>query len=132
MSEPKIVIVCGGRDYNDRATVYKVLDEVQPYVVVHGACGVDAEDAGWKGMRGADAMADEWACQYSVRHKRRPARWRRLGRAAGPIRNRQMAEAHPTATVIAFPGGDGTASMIRIARERGMTVRLVTVEGVLL
>ena len=132
MAEQKIVIVCGGRDYNDRATVYKVLDEVGPDVLVHGACRVDKDRPVWHRMQGLDRLADDWACNRFIAHARRPAAWTRLGKAAGPIRNRQMAEEFPTATVIAFPGGSGTANMVSIARERGMKVRLVTVEGVLL
>ena len=130
--DQKIVIVCGGRSYNDRATVYKVLNELRPDVLVHGACGVDADMQDWPHMRGVDAKADDWAIERGKAFQRRPAAWKRLGNKAGPIRNRQMAEEFPTATVIAFPGGDGTASMISIAREAGMTVRLVTVDGVLL
>ncbi len=58
-----------------------------------------------------------------------PADWRRHGRAAGPIRNRELLElaisravalASPAAPVavlvVAFPGGAGTASLVQQAR----------------
>ena len=58
-----------------------------------------------------------------------PAEWGRHGRAAGPIRNRELlqqaiarAEAHTSLTclasvlVVAFPGGPGTASLVQQAR----------------
>jgi K+-sensing histidine kinase KdpD len=58
-----------------------------------------------------------------------PARWERHGRAAGPIRNRELleqaiarAEAHTSpgsvasVLVVAFPGGPGTASLVQQAR----------------
>jgi predicted Rossmann-fold nucleotide-binding protein len=58
-----------------------------------------------------------------------PARWERHGRAAGPIRNRELlqlaiaeAMAHTSAMastsvlVVAFPGGAGTASLVQQAR----------------
>jgi hypothetical protein len=58
-----------------------------------------------------------------------PARWERHGRAAGPIRNRELLEqaiaravAHSSpgsmasVLVVAFPGGAGTASLVQQAR----------------
>jgi hypothetical protein len=58
-----------------------------------------------------------------------PADWRRHGRAAGPIRNRELLElavaragAHSapgalvSVLVVAFPGGAGTASLVQQAR----------------
>ena len=58
-----------------------------------------------------------------------PARWERHGRAAGPIRNRELLEqaiaravAHTSPSsvasvvVVAFPGGPGTASLVQQAR----------------
>lgn len=126
------IIVCGGRSYNDRATVYKVLDQLRPDVVVHGACGVDADARDWSRMRGADRFADEWAVLKGVQRHRRPAMWDLMGNKAGPVRNRQMATEFPTATVVAFPGGKGTGNMVSIACELGMTVRHVTIEGALI
>ena len=58
-----------------------------------------------------------------------PAQWQRHGRAAGPIRNRELLEqaiaravAHTSpcsiasVLVVAFPGGPGTASLVQQAR----------------
>jgi hypothetical protein len=58
-----------------------------------------------------------------------PAEWGRHGRAAGPIRNRELLEqaiaravAHTSpcsiasVLVVAFPGGAGTASLVQQAR----------------
>jgi K+-sensing histidine kinase KdpD len=58
-----------------------------------------------------------------------PAQWQLHGRAAGPIRNRELlqqaiakAVAHTSPVsiasvlVVAFPGGAGTASLVREAR----------------
>lgn len=131
----KTVVVCGGRSYADREVVYRVLDKVAPDVVVHGACGVDADDGApdCRRMHGADRLADDWALsRLPAFPRRRAAAWKRLGKKAGPIRNQQMADEFPTAEVIAFPGGKGTANMISIAHKAGMTVCLVTMEGVLL
>ncbi len=81
------------------------------------------------GARGADAAIARAAHQLGWSALVLPAEWRRHGRAAGPIRNRQLlalavakAEAHTSpgvstsVLVVAFPGGSGTASLVREAR----------------
>ena len=81
------------------------------------------------GARGADAAIARAAHQLGWSALVLPAEWRRHGRAAGPIRNRQLlalavakAEARPSpgvstsVLVVAFPGGSGTASLVREAR----------------
>ncbi len=68
------------------------------------------------GAKGADALGKEWADSIGVATTCYPADWGTYGDAAGPIRNRQMAEAGAD-LVVAFPGTNGTASMTRIARE---------------
>ncbi|WP_411877218.1 SLOG family protein [Vulcanococcus limneticus] len=81
------------------------------------------------GTRGADRAIGRAARQLGWPSEVLPADWRRHGRAAGPIRNRQLLElaisravalnsaAAPVAVlVVAFPGGAGTASLVQQAR----------------
>ena len=81
------------------------------------------------GARGADAAIGRAAQQLGWSALVMPAQWERHGRAAGPIRNRELleqaiakAEAHTSpgslasVFVVAFPGGPGTASLVREAR----------------
>jgi predicted Rossmann-fold nucleotide-binding protein len=81
------------------------------------------------GARGADQAIGRAAHQLGWRVQSLAAEWRRFGRCAGPIRNRQLleqalieAQAHTSASfsasvlVIAFPGGAGTASLVQQAR----------------
>ena len=81
------------------------------------------------GARGADAAIGRAAQQLGWSALVMPAQWERHGRAAGPIRNRELleqavarAEAHSSpgyqasVLVVAFPGGAGTASLMREAR----------------
>lgn len=108
-----ILLVCGGRDYDDWDTLCRELDALQPLIVIHGAA------------RGADRMTDRWARLRGVPRRPYPADWTRYGNAAGPLRNQQMLdEGHPTG-VLAFPGGPGTADMVRRARAAGLPVRRV-------
>jgi hypothetical protein len=107
------VLVAGGRRYSDFARVCRELDRLGPVAcVLHG------------GARGADRLAELWAAARGVPCVAVPADWRRLGRAAGPVRNRAML-ALGVDLVLAFPGGPGTAGLIALAREAGVRVRSV-------
>lgn len=107
------ILVCGGRDYTDREAVFAAFDRVhakQPItLLIHGAA------------RGADALADDWARARGVPREPHPADWAKHGRSAGPRRNWRMLEAGPDG-VVAFPGGRGTADMVRQARAAGVPV----------
>ncbi|HWY35733.1 MAG TPA: DUF2493 domain-containing protein [Nitrosopumilaceae archaeon] len=106
----KQVIVTGGRDYNDWATVKSVLDFHQPDVVIQG------------GAKGADRLARVWAMTKGIEPITVDAEWTKHGRAAGPIRNREMLDKYPNAFVIAFPGDRGTADCVRAATERNRII----------
>ena len=49
------------------------------------------------------------------------ADWDKYGKAAGPIRNQEMLDQEPN-IVIAFPGGKGTADMVKRAKVVGLKV----------
>ncbi|MCX5967467.1 MAG: SLOG family protein [Cyanobacteria bacterium] len=81
------------------------------------------------GARGADRTIGRAAFQLGWPVEVLPADWRRHGRAAGPIRNRELLElaisraealssaaAPVSVLVVALPGGAGTASLVREAR----------------
>lgn len=109
------VLVCGGRDYDDGETLARTLDRLHArhgdaLEIVHGAA------------RGADLLAEEWAKQNEVPYIGVPARWRKGGKNAGPERNKRMLDRYQPKGVVAFPGGNGTANMIRQAKEAGLSV----------
>ena len=105
------ILVCGGRDYANVQHVFETLDEVNPSVVLHGAA------------RSADRLAGRWAMERGVSCRPYPADWNRYGKSAGFRRNEEMLDKEHPDLVIAFPGGNGTAHMIRTARQRGYQVR---------
>ena len=83
------------------------------------------------GARGADAAIARAAHQLGWCSLVMPAQWQQHGRAAGPIRNREllqqaiaraMAHSSPgsmaSVLVVAFPGGAGTASLVQQGRRR--------------
>lgn len=108
------VLVTGGRNYNDFSAVRRALDAIRKdsgiAQLIHG------------GATGADAMAAEWADFYGVEAVCVPADWKQHGPAAGPIRNRAMLTYQPD-VVVAFPGGRGTADMIRQAERAGIRIQ---------
>jgi hypothetical protein len=119
------VLVCGGRNYQDSDHVHNTLcaldAERGPITcIIHGAAtGADTE-----GMRWAQLMA---TAPRKITHAPFAADWRTHGRAAGPIRNQRMLdEGHPD-LVVAFPGGRGTADMVRRAQRAG--VEVIQVQG---
>lgn len=108
------VLVCGGRDYQDSRRVYAVLDKL------HAEAGIDRLIEG--GANGADHLAWAWSQLRGVASERFEADWENQGSFAGPARNKRMLdEGHPD-LVIAFPGGRGTADMVRKARRAGVEV----------
>jgi len=75
------------------------------------------------GAKGADRMAREWCCrQPEIQMINEPADWKMHGRAAGPIRNKRMLDEYEPDMVLAFPGGAGTANMVKQARAAGVKV----------
>ncbi len=51
-----------------------------------------------------------------------PAEWSKYGRRAGPIRNKQMLDVGKPHLVVAFPGGAGTANMVKQAKAAGVPI----------
>ena len=103
-----ITIIAGGRDYNITMSDEAWLDTLPIREVVSG------------GASGVDAGGEAWAKKRGIPIKRFPADWKTHGRAAGPIRNRQMAEYADA--VVLFPGGRGTDSMRREAERQGLRI----------
>jgi hypothetical protein len=97
-------------------TLYKVLDHIQietPIdLLITGGCS------------GADQLAELWANARGITIKVVPAKWNIHGRAAGPIRNMEMALLKPD-LVVAFKGGRGTQDMVNKAKELGIPVKEV-------
>lgn len=103
------ILVCGGRDFTDKTAVYAAL---VPYLREYRA---DLEIV--SGMaKGADHFAWLFSHHYDLVCHQFPADWEKHGRAAGPIRNQQMIDEGQPDLVIAFPGGKGTADMVRRAK----------------
>ena len=107
------VLVCGGRDFCDGSKFVSAMRSLRlkpEDTIIHG----DAPGADW--------MANSWAREYDIGVRAFPADWKRHGKAAGPMRNKQMLDEGMPDLVVAFPGGRGTADMVRQARAAGVRV----------
>jgi hypothetical protein len=137
------VLVCGGRDFG-YINLHKPSEEKeQEYKFIFSTLNDFArensdqynETDNWLpndlfiiagGARGVDTAAIDWAIIYWVTYQEYYADWEKYGKAAGAIRNKQMLDEGKPDVVIAFPGGKGTANMIKQAEERGIKVIRVT------
>lgn len=108
------VLVCGGRDYGDKARLFVVLDDA---IKTHGLTSIIHGAA-----RGADLLAEEWARSRQVPYLGVPARWNEEGTAAGPLRNQRMIARAKPEVCIAFPGGSGTLNCVHQAEDAGIMV----------
>lgn len=74
---------------------------------------------------GADSLGERYAKERGFKLETYPADWKDHGRAAGPIRNAQMANI--ANALIAFWDGKsrGTKNMIETATKRGLQVAVV-------
>jgi hypothetical protein len=109
------VLICGGRNFHDwglfSLTMVEWSNKVGPFT--HYISG---------GAPGADTLARRWAKSYGAPLTEYRANWHAHGRAAGPIRNQKMLDEGKPDLVIAFPGGPGTADMVRRAKTVGVRV----------
>lgn len=108
------VIVCGGRNYRDRAAVFAALDRLHAErvidIVMQGAA------------KGADELAHEWAAERDIPCVSYKAEWDLYGNRAGPLRNQKMLDIGMPDGVVAFPGWRGTADMVERAEVAGLKV----------
>lgn len=96
-------IVAGGRDFNNRAIMDKILSKyinLQSDIIISGCA------------RGADTLGAEWAATHGVPLQTFPAQWEQYGKGAGYVRNAEMA-AHADRLIAFWDGTSrGTHHMI--------------------
>lgn len=109
------ILVCGGRDFQDKDYLFECLYNLyanNPHIelLIHG------------GARGADTLAGQWAETVGIKTVVYKAEWSTYGKAAGSIRNQLMLDSESPDVVLAFPGGNGTADMVRRSKSQGIEV----------
>ena len=86
------VIIAGGRDFNDYALLSRV---VSKFLAEQSDTNIEIVSGG---AQGADALGERYAQENHLPVTRYPANWQQYGKAAGHIRNKQMAD-HANALV---------------------------------
>lgn len=113
------ILVTGSRDFEGYGVVVSALRKHKPTFLYHGAAG------------GLDSLVELWAkTSGQVDYQGFPAKWTLEGNSAGPRRNsRMLKEALEKGLdmCLAFPGGTGTADMVRKAERAGIPVVRVEV-----
>ncbi len=106
------LIIAGGRDYppseQDVEYVTNLVEKEGVTEIVSG------------GARGADAFGESMAVDLDLDLKIFPADWDNNGKAAGFVRNAEMA--NYADAVLLFPGGRGTAHMRKMAENRFLRI----------
>ncbi len=121
------VLVTGGRHYAHREKVFNALADLLEIdeehwmgtvtlTVIHGHCLVLGK------LSGADRWADEFATVYWCHCLSFPLD-PKDGSFAGFKRNQKMLDEGKPELVLAFPGGTGTADMVKRAKNAGIEVR---------
>ncbi len=110
------VIIAGGRTITDPELVHMAMSKFTeggrwPSEIVSG------------GANGVDFMGEKWARDHHIPVKLYPAQWGKHGKAAGPIRNKEMAF-YADELVAIWSGSPGTANMIGHMRKLGKPVHI--------
>ncbi len=115
----KRIVVAGCRNFEDYEIAEKYIDmciqnirEKYGLIFVSGGCS------------GADRLGELYAEKNGFDIELHPADWKKYGRAAGPKRNKEMADVSDY--VICFWDGKsiGTKNIIECARKLGKPVRI--------
>lgn len=124
------VLVCGGRGYRNEQEAFKALDIL--YSSENGPITLVIQG----GAPGADSLAHKWADKNGIPNKTFPAKWNdfsepciigqgqygKYNKLAGSKRNKQMLDEGQPDMVFAFPGGSGTADMVKQAKKSNVRV----------
>ena len=114
------LIIAGCRDFTDRDFIYEGMDS---FITDHGTPRLIIEG----GATGVDRIAGHYANDNNIPLMVFRADWTKYGRAAGPIRNEEMAK-HGTHLLAFWDGKSrGTKNMIETAKRHGLTVAVISI-----
>jgi hypothetical protein len=99
------IIIAGSRTITDYSVVIKAIENSQfKDKITEVVCGCAI---------GVDRLGQQWAISKNITVKEMPADWNKYGKAAGPIRNLQMAEYADGAIIIWNGKSPGAKDMIK-------------------
>ena len=114
------VIIAGSRNETNYDVVKNAIEfsEYKITKIISGGC------------RGVDRFGEQYAKENNIPLQVFKADWAKYGKAAGPKRNRAMAEEADALIAILYPKSRGTRDMIKQALKRGLKVFVHTPIGV--
>lgn len=128
MSDMRL-LVCGGRRFANVPQLWSILDRInRKRIAEHGdgiRCLIDGGQQHQMpdgSIVGADYWAHQWARATGTATERYFADWKQFGRSAGPLRNKRMRDEGMPTHGLAMPGGDGTAGMVALLKEKSIPV----------
>ena len=80
------IVIAGSRTIEDPEFVFAYIDEGLKVL------GIECTEVVSGVARGVDRLGEEWAKKHDIPIQRFHANWEKEGKAAGPIRNKKMAE----------------------------------------
>ena len=121
------VIIAGSRDFDDYVLLKEKCDFFLSRKLQDPDCTVIIVSGH---ARGADTLGERYAQERGLRCEKYPADWDNLGKSAGMIRNKKMAEVSNCAIVFMSAYGEnrGSQNMVQIAKGKGIPVRVVEEE----
>ena len=112
------VVIAGSRDIIDYSILLKAIKEC-PFQITEVISGR---------ARGVDTLGEHFAEDYGLKLHPFPADWKRLGNAAGPIRNAQMADFADAVLCVWDGVSSGTKDMMNQAKKRGLPLYVFKVD----
>lgn len=116
------ILIAGSRDISPAQSVWitckihEVLKDIEDAVIISG-CAV-----------GVDKIGERYASFRSWPVISKPADWNKHGKAAGPIRNKEMAEIATSALIFWDGFSPGTRNMIKELNKRNSRCNIFIVE----
>lgn len=115
-------IIAGSRDICNYDVLLEVIEKC-PWEITEIISGT---------AKGVDRMGERWANEHGIPIDLHPANWDKYGKAAGRIRNLEMAEV-ADATIALWDGkSNGTKNMIELSKkhELGLMVHIIKKDSI--
>ncbi len=117
------VVIGGYRNFNDYEAFKMFVDasiaqlNETKITIISGHC------------KGVDMMAEQYAAEKKYGLKVFPAEWKKYGRAAGPIRNKQMVENANVVIAFVCEKATGTKNLISHAKKLGKRLFIQNIDS---
>lgn len=116
------VVIAGSRSFLSEHTIALVDYAVamSGYTITEEVCGL---------AKGIDTFGKKWAELSNIPVKEFPANWDQHGKAAGPIRNGEMADYADAAIIIWDGESRGSQDMMKQMKKRGKLCYILAIKG---